>query len=131
MAVFLSQEWLDLLRGRLAEVDGAATGSAPTVRVEHVVTKGPEGEVRWVAVFEAGSLVAATLGGADDVELSLTTVYDDAVAILRGTLDLNTAFMQGRMKVAGPTGPLLRLLAASQHPAYRVALGQVLEATTF
>ena len=49
-----------------------------------------------------------------DAAVSLTTVHRDALALVRGDLDLNAAFMSGQMKVAGPTGPLLALLAWSQ-----------------
>ncbi|MEO6629943.1 MAG: SCP2 sterol-binding domain-containing protein, partial [Aquihabitans sp.] len=127
---FLTEEWLDLVRSEMATVESEMSPGF-TAMVEFVVPKGPGGEVRWVGAFENGSLVSATMGAGPDADVSLTTVYPDAVAVLRGELDLNTAFMQGRMKVAGPTGPLLALIAQAQAPATRAALDGVLAATSF
>ena len=129
-AAFLSAEWLELVRSQMTAVE-SETIPGLTSLVEFVVAKGPHGEVRWAGEFEGGSLASTTMGAAPNADLVLTTGYPDAVAILRGELDLNTAFMQGRMKVAGPTGPLLALIAQSQTPAHRAALDQVLAATSF
>ena len=127
---FLSEEWLDLLQTQLAHAKPDADLAFSAV-VEFVTTKRPDGDVRWAGVFEDGVLVSVAIGAATNPDLSLTTVYPDSVAILRGELDLNTAFMQGRMKVTGPTGPLLALIAQSQTPAHRAALNQVLAETSF
>ncbi|CAN5686246.1 hypothetical protein BH10ACT1_BH10ACT1_01790 [soil metagenome] len=128
MAAFLSQEWLD------AQV--AASRSWPevpglAVTIQQVVPGAPDGEVRFVAVVADGRLASATLGVDAEAELTLTTKFPEAKALAAGELDANVAFMRGRIKVAGPTGPLLRLLAATKDPAHRAAQAELAAATTF
>ena len=64
------------------------------------ITGGPDGEV-----------VIDVPGGPADADLTLTAPQALARAIAAGEVDPNTAFMQGKLKVTGPTGPLLALLA--------------------
>ena len=94
-----------------------ASVSGPVV---WTVTGGPDGDV---AVPVPG---APTDG---EVLLTLTTPSAEAAAVAAGRLDPNTAYMQGRLKVTGPTGPLLDLLAylrGSGNATLRDALGAAL-----
>ena len=114
MAAFLSTDWLE------ARIEPAAAGLAAagaSVRVQFVVTGGPDGEVRYGTVSDAGS-VATTAGALTDPDLTCTNTYADAVAILTGDLTPNVAYMRGRTKVVGHTGRLLDLLSASQGDDY-------------
>lgn len=110
---FLSEDW----------VASAGTSSAPAVdgafsgRVQHVVSGGPDGDVKFVVTWAAGRPTGAAIGVDKDAEVSLTLPFADAVAVARGDADLNSLFMQGQMKVAGATGPLLAFLSATQVPA--------------
>jgi hypothetical protein len=51
--------------------------------------------------------------------VSLTVPWDDAVAIQRGDLDPNVAFMQGRLKVSGSMGVMTELLSRARTPECR------------
>ena len=52
-------------------------------------------------------------------DVTLTTVWGDAVAMQRGDLDPNVAFMQGRMKVAGSMGVMMGCLPLTSTPEYQ------------
>jgi hypothetical protein len=52
--------------------------------------------------------------GPDDAELVLTVPAD---VVRADDFDATVAFMQGRLKSAGPTGPLLDLLRSGQAAA--------------
>lgn len=108
---FLSSDWLD--RTVTTAADQAVLGSfTGTVGVE--VTGGPDGKVvaRWT--FDAGRPNSLGVDGGGDPEVMLTLTHDDARSLVAGTRDLNALFISGQMKVAGDTGPLLDLIAATK-----------------
>jgi SCP-2 sterol transfer family len=127
---FLGAEWLALahdLFGELAPRPGASA------RVQRVVTGGPGGDVLFRLVFEGGRLVDAALAGGDepdpDAELTITTTYDDTLALASGDLDLSVAVMQGRAKVAGSMGALLAILPVTRSRDFRAARAALHERT--
>lgn len=124
MVDFLSQAWLDRQRELLAELPEEP---GVTVRVQHVVTGGPDGDVSYHLAFEAGRVVDARLGTDPDAELVLTSTYPVATAIATGEEEAVVAFMQGRLKTEGPTATarLVPLLALMQSPAYRAAVDRL------
>ena len=95
------------------------------VRFAFTATKGPEGDVRWLGDLVDGRLASAALDESSEADITLTLSWPDARAVVRGELDLNAAFMSGRMKVSGPTGPLLELLAAVSTPRARGLLAEM------
>jgi predicted lipid carrier protein YhbT len=111
-----TQEWLDDLTRRVGATTIVAAAAA---RVGCVVTGGPDGETTWCWDFADGRLSAARLGPVDGADLTVTATFDDARAVVDGSLDASVAFMQGRLKSTGDTGLLFELLAA----APRVARG--------
>jgi len=115
VAKYLSQEWLD----RQCELgrDLPAEAGASAV-VQHVVTGGPDGDVRYVLTVEDGIVTAAVLGADADADVTLTTPYAESVSILQGELDANAAFMQGRVKVVGDMGRLLPLMVLGRTPEH-------------
>jgi predicted lipid carrier protein YhbT len=128
MPAFLSQGWVDLqaaLGAELPERPGA------TARIAVVVTGGPDGEVGYVQNVRDGRVAAVTLGRADDVDVTLTQTHADAVAIARGELDANAAFMQGRVKVVGDMGALMAVLPLTQSAEYRSLVSDLAAQTDF
>ncbi|MCA1845304.1 MAG: SCP2 sterol-binding domain-containing protein [Actinobacteria bacterium] len=101
MARFLSQEWID-------EVNTAARGAGPAVDarpgvrlvIQQVVAGGPEGDVRY-AVRVAGGTVEVTMGEAPEADVVVTEDHETAVALSRGDLSPQAAFMTGRIRVSG------------------------------
>ena len=128
MAKFLSQEWLDETR-KLAEGQPERPGA--TVRMQYVVTGGPDGEVKYYWVLENGKLLESSLGELSDAQVTLTQSYDDAVKIQKGELDANAAFMQGRVKVTGDMAKLMSLLPLTNAPEYKELQTQIAAVTEY
>ncbi|MBV8950223.1 MAG: SCP2 sterol-binding domain-containing protein [Actinobacteria bacterium] len=128
MAKFLSQDWLDQAR-QLAEDQPAFDGA--TAKVQFVVSRGREGDIKFHELLENGKLLDARLGELPDADLTLTLPYADAAAVQRGELDPSVAFMQGRLKVAGDTGKLIDLLPLTRSPEYARLQDRVREITEF
>jgi putative sterol carrier protein len=116
VAKYLTQEWLDLQKELAADFP-AKPGA--TARMQSVVTGAPDGDVTYHTVIEDGKIVVAALGEDADAEFTLTQSYDDAVKVLKGELDANAAFMQGRVKVTGNMGKLMSLMPLTQSPEYK------------
>jgi len=125
---FLSQEWLDDLRS-LAEDQPERPGAS--AQLQYVVTGGPDGDVKYYWILQDGKLLEAALGNAPDPDITLTRTYEDSVKVQQGELDSNTAFMQGRMKVAGDMTKFMALLPLTSSPEYQALQAQVLKHTTF
>ena len=118
MAAYLSAEWFAAglaVGGELPERPGVSGV------VQHVVAGGPDGEVRSVTRVVDGRVVEHGLGSVDEPEATLAIPHAEGLAIAEGRLDANAAFMQGRIKTTGRTGPLLALLSVLQTPAWREA----------
>ena len=126
MAEYLTQEWLDETRAL-----GADQPERPgaTVRMNWVVTGGPGGDVSYYWVLENGKLLESKLGTLDDAEVTLSSSYDDSVKQIKGELDANAAFMQGRVKVTGNMAKLMSLLPLTNSPEYK-QLGEKIRAIT-
>jgi putative sterol carrier protein len=114
MTGYLSTGWLDDAIDPAAEALAAQGGSAAIGRI---VTGAPDGELRYTARIGGGT-VSYEPGVADEVDLTLTDTYANAVALLTGEADANALFMRGRTKVAGSTRVLLDLLAATSSDAF-------------
>lgn len=125
MLTFLSPEWVERQRELLAGLPSAAGEGGATVRVQHVVTGGPGGDVAYHLAFEGGRVVDGGPGADPDAEVVLTTVREVAAAIAAGDVEPSVAFMQGRLKTEGPTSRLLPLLALTQSEPYRAAADQL------
>lgn len=110
---FLSADWA---------AHPALTGIPPlaggfTGRLQTVIAGTPDGDVRLLSTYADGACTGTEPATDKTAELTLTVPYADAVKVLDGDIGLNALFMSGRMKTAGPTGPLLDLLAALESPA--------------
>lgn len=125
-ARFGSVEWVALVveayRG-LPERPGA------TAVVDHSAPGGPAGELGWWTAFEDGRLVAAGAGHHRAPDVSMASPYRLAVDLATGREDPSVAFMQGRTKVAGDQGALLRVLATMATPAYHRATADLARRT--
>lgn len=120
----LSVEWGEELVRRAASIDVPLQDAV----VELQLTGAPRGRGRVTLVIEAGRPTALRPERAQDPDVRCKLAFDDLVAIVRGELDPNVAFMTGELKSEGSTGPLLALLAAHRLPAMaelREALGAV------
>jgi len=125
---YLTQEWLDEAR-ELAKSQPERPGASATI--QYVISGAPAGEVKYYWVLQDGRLLESQLGQIADPVLTMTFKYDDAVKVQQGELDPNTAFMQGRMKVSGDMGTLMRLLPLTMSPEYKALQEQIRAVTQF
>jgi putative sterol carrier protein len=116
MAKYLTQEWLDEAR-ELAQGQPERPGTSATI--QYVVTGGPDGDIKYYWVLENGKLLESQLGEMAEPQITMTLTYDDSVAVQKGELDPNAAYMQGRMKVAGNVGKLMQLMPLTTGPEYK------------
>src|SRR5947209_4152604 len=122
MPQYLSQEWLDETRA-LAESQPSRPGAS--AQLQYVVSGGPDGDVKYYWVLEDGKLLESALGEAPAADLTLSLSYADSVKVQQGELDANSAFMQGRMKVAGDMTKFMALLPLTTSPEYKSLQDQV------
>ena len=124
----LTQAWLDAQREltqRLPERPGARA------RVEYRVAGGPDGEVVFHTVLEDGRIAESALGPAEpEPDFTVLVPHADYVAIVRGELDQNVGFMQGRVKVTGNIGRMLSVLPVTTSPEWQAAADDLLARTT-
>lgn len=126
MAKYLTQEWLDLQK-ELAQEFPERPGA--TARMQYRVTGGPDGDIVYHQVIEDGKMLESQLGEDPETEFTISQTYDDSVKILKGELDANAAFMQGKMKVDGNMGKLMSLMPLTQSPEYKAIQAKVAEQT--
>ncbi len=128
MSKWLSPEWFDETRAMATDQPDRP---GATARMQYEVTGGPEGDVKYYWVLEDGHLRESALGVLADAEVTLTTQWADAMAIQKGELDANAAFMQGKVKVAGNMGKVLALLPITNAAEYRDLERRILAITEF
>ena len=112
MAAYLSPAWFD-------EVNAAALGSEDLrsatagvrVTIQQVVTGGPDGDKRyWVRL--ADGAVEVGPGDTEEPDATVSQSYETAVAVSRGELAVEQALLEGRVRLAGDVGLLVRHSAA-------------------
>ena len=128
MEKWLSQEWLDEST-RLAADQPERPGAS--ARLQYVITDAPDGDVLYYWIVNEGHLVENRLGELADAEVTLTETYDDAMAMQKGELDTNAAFMQGKVKVTGDVAKLIALLPITMSPEFQEFQQAVREITEY
>ena len=128
MAKWLTQEWLDESK-RLAADQPVRPGAS--ARLQYVITDGPDGDVEYYWVVVDGQLAENRLGHLDDAEVTLTQSYDDAMAIQKGELDINAAFLQGRVRPSGDLDTLTSLLPITMSAEFQAWNGAVTAMTEY
>jgi putative sterol carrier protein len=105
---FLSDEWAAALKAELNASDAfrqAAAGHQATIQQ---VIGGPDGDVPyWIVI--ADSAIDMGTGTVDGADATITENYETAVKLATGELSPVTAFMTGKIKIAGNMGLLLGL----------------------
>ena len=128
MPKVLTQEWLDLQK-ELAQEFPERPGA--TAHMQYVITGAPDGDIKYFCVIENGHMQENKLGEDPDAEFTMTQTYDDFVKVLKGELDPNAAFMQGRLKVTGNMGKLMSLMPLTQSAEYKAIQAKVAEQTQY
>jgi putative sterol carrier protein len=105
---FLSPEWAAAVKAELNTSDQFTSAAAShTATIQQIITT-PEGETHyWIKI--ADGRIDLGVGDVDAPDATITQSYDTAVALAKSELSAVTAFMTGKLKIAGNMGLLLGL----------------------
>jgi putative sterol carrier protein len=108
MVMFLSPEWTKTVVDALNDSDDARQAmKGASFVLQQIVTGAPEGDVSYWTRFNDGKVEGA-LGESESPDVTITQDYETAAALSRAELNAQAAFMQGKLKVTGNMGKLLR-----------------------
>lgn len=114
---FLSDEWAEALKAELNQSEDfqqAAAGQKATI--QQVITGAESTMYYWITIGEGK--IDLGVGDIDGEDATITQSYDSAAALAKGELSPVTAFMTGKLKIAGNMGMILGLQGAlAQLPA--------------
>jgi putative sterol carrier protein len=107
LAKFLSAEWAQEVTDTLNDHAGFknAMGNAD-LGVAFNISGGPEGDVPYY-LKSSGGKTSVALGTLDNADVTINTNYDTATAISKGDVNVQTAFMTGKLKVSGNLAKLM------------------------
>lgn len=98
---FLSAEWAQELEERLnANPTFTQAIGSQSVKIQQVITGGADGTTQYWLRLENGR-VDLGVGELQGPDATITQDYDSAVALARSELNPVTAFMTGRIRIAG------------------------------
>ncbi len=118
MAVkFLSTEWAEAVKAELNANDAFRQAATQKATIQQVITDGSGAETHyWIEI--ADGAIDMGVGDAGAPDATITQSYETAVKLARSELSVVTAFMTGKVKVAGNMGLLMALQGAlSQLPS--------------
>ena len=117
MAVkFLSTEWADAVKAQLnANDDFRQAAAQQRATIQQVITAADGDTHYWIVI--ADGTIDMGVGDTDAPDATITQSYETAVKLAKSELSVITAFMTGKVKVAGNMGLLMGLQGAlSQLP---------------
>jgi putative sterol carrier protein len=104
---FLSEDWAQDVTAALNNHDGFKNAlGAADLGIQFEVEDGPDEDVSYYLSASGGKAVMA-LGNLDDADVTVKQSYETAVAIFKGELNTQTAFMTGKLKVSGNLAKLM------------------------
>jgi putative sterol carrier protein len=113
---FLSTEWADAVKAELNANDAFRQAAASQQATIQQVISSSEGDTHYWIVIADGAIDMG-VGDAASADATITQSYDTAVKLAKSELSVVTAFMTGKVKVAGNMGLLMGLQGAlSQLP---------------
>lgn len=114
---FLSTEWADAVKAELNANEAFRQASASQqATIQQIISSGEGDTHYWIEIAEG--TIDMGVGDADGPDATITQSYETAVKLAKSELSVVTAFMTGKVKVAGNMGLLMGLQGAlSQLPA--------------
>jgi putative sterol carrier protein len=104
---FLSEDWAQDVTTALSNHDGFKNAlGAADLGIQFEVEDGPDGGANYYLSASGGNALMA-LGDLDTADVTVKQSYDTAVAIFKGELNTQTAFMTGKLKVTGNLAKLM------------------------
>ena len=108
MARFLTQDWLSELNETLEGHEGFKTSIANVeLSLQFDVSDAPDGTEGRYFIDVAGGSVTCGAGDADAPDVTISNNYETAVAVSKGELNTQMAFMTGKLKVDGNMAKLM------------------------
>ena len=114
MSKFLSEAWAKDVTSALNSHQGFknAMGGAD-LGIQFHTEEAPDGEVAYY-LKTSGGTANLGMGTLDDPDVTVKQSYDTAVAISKGDLNTQSAFMSGKLKVSGNLAKLMMHQSAIQ-----------------
>ena len=99
---FLTKEWLEALTAALEAHAGFKSAIASTeLSLQFEVPDAPEGTEKTYLIGISGGGVSASAGPGASPDVTISNNYETAIAISKGDLNTQMAFMTGKIKVSG------------------------------
>ena len=114
---FLSDEWAEALKAELNQSESFRQAAAgQKAKIQQVITDGESDTHYWITIGDGS--IDLGVGDVEGEDATITQSYDSAAALAKGELSPVTAFMTGKLKIAGNMGLILGLQGAlAQLPA--------------
>jgi putative sterol carrier protein len=114
---FLSDEWAQALKAELNESEEFRQAAAGhTATIQQIITAAEGTTNYWITIGDGK--IDLGVGDIDGEDATITQSYESAAALAKGELSPVTAFMTGKLKIAGNMGMILGLQGAlAQLPA--------------
>ncbi len=114
MSKFLTEEWAKDVTTALNNHEGFKNAiGAADLGIQFSTEDGPDGNVDYF-LKSSGGTTNLGIGELDDADVTVKQSYDTAVAISKGDLNTQTAFMTGKLKVSGNLAKLMMHQSAVQ-----------------
>ncbi len=119
---FLSEEWTQQATDSLNNHDGFSSAIANVdMTLQFTVTDTPDSEDVEYSVSVGDGRADLKLGNTDSSDVAVTNDYTTASAISKGELNMQAAFMTGKLKVTGNLAKLMMHQSALTHMAAAVS----------
>ena len=98
MAAFLTDDWFAAVR---EVADAWPVHDGVSAAMQFVIASSPSGKLQFVVRVADGRLTDISMGKSDQIDCTLQCSYAHAVAIARGEVDREVAYMRGDLKIDG------------------------------
>lgn len=121
MSKFLSEEWVSDVTTSLNNHEGFKNAiGAADLGIQFETEDGPDGGVHYYLSASGGTHTMA-IGDLEEPDVTVKQSYETAAAISKGELNVQTAFMTGKLKVSGNLAKLMMHQSAIQQWAAAVS----------
>jgi len=104
---FLSEDWAQDVTNALGSHEGFKNAiGAADLGIQFETADGPDGETNYY-LSAAGGNTTLVIGDLEGADVTVKQSYETAVAIAKGELNTQTAFMTGKLKVSGNLAKLM------------------------
>lgn len=104
---FLTEEWASAVESALNSSDAFRSAVAnAALKLQFNISDAPSGEIRYYLSASDGA-AEVSVGELADADVTIGQNYETAIGIAKGDLNVQTAFMAGKLKVEGNLAKLM------------------------